>query len=114
MTRYIDTSGRTNLGVGICDRCSRKFPLEELKSDPNSPELMVCLEDRDEYDPYRLPARETEDVNLPFVRPDRDLEDTDKPFLYSYTRVTGEGLYRETEGGELRVIESYSEDVPWE
>jgi len=44
--------------------------LTELYSDPNSPGLMVCREDLDDLDPYRLPARETERINLDFVRPD--------------------------------------------
>ena len=47
--------------------------IEELYSDPNSPGLRVCLEDRDEYDPYRLPARQPEKITLPFVRPDADI-----------------------------------------
>lgn len=47
--------------------------LEELYSDPNSPGLRVCLEDRDEYDPYRLPARQPEKITLPFIRPDADI-----------------------------------------
>jgi hypothetical protein len=44
--------------------------IEELYPDPNSPGLRVCLIDRDEFDPYRLPARQTEKISLPFVRPD--------------------------------------------
>jgi len=47
--------------------------LDELHSDPNSPGLMVCKKDLDVLDPYRLPARETEDITLPFYRPDLDL-----------------------------------------
>lgn len=47
--------------------------IEELYSDPNSPGLRVCLEDRDELDPYRLPARQPERISLPFVRPDADI-----------------------------------------
>jgi hypothetical protein len=31
---------------------------------------MVCEDDLDDLDPYRLPARQTENINLPFVRPD--------------------------------------------
>ena len=31
---------------------------------------MVCEADWDSLDPYRLPARETEDITPPFVRPD--------------------------------------------
>lgn len=44
--------------------------LDELYPDLNSPGLRVCLEDRDDLDPYRLPARQPERITLPFVRPD--------------------------------------------
>lgn len=49
------------------------MPLAELSPDPNSPGLLVCEEDLDLLDPYRLPARVTEDITLPFVRPDDPL-----------------------------------------
>ena len=74
MARYLDTTGNATLGIGICDRCSRKFPLGELLTDPNAPGLRVCREDRDQLDPYRLPARQTEDITLRFVRPDVKLD----------------------------------------
>jgi hypothetical protein len=70
MSIYLDTRGKSNLGIGICDRCSRKFSLTELMSDPNSPGLRVCKEDLDQLDPYRLPARQPDTITLPFVRPD--------------------------------------------
>lgn len=70
MPLYLNTRGRATLGIGICGRCSQKFPLGDLKPDPNAPGLMVCDADRDLIDPYRLPAREAEDINLPFRRPD--------------------------------------------
>ena len=70
MSLFLDTRGLAWAGIGICDRCSRKFPIGELMSDPNSPGLRVCKYDRDELDPYRLPARQTERITLPFVRPD--------------------------------------------
>jgi hypothetical protein len=34
---------------------------------------MVCKADLDEFDPYRLPARQTEDITLRFVRPDESI-----------------------------------------
>jgi hypothetical protein len=74
MTIFLDTRGNPTLGIGICGRCSRKMPLHELLDDPNIPGLKVCKEDRDQYDPYRLPARETENIVLPFVRPDEEVE----------------------------------------
>lgn len=73
MSYYLDTRGLAVISIGICGRCSLKFPSVDLEPDPNSPGLMVCREDRDELDPYRLPPRETEDITLLFVRPDDPL-----------------------------------------
>jgi hypothetical protein len=70
MPVYLSTRGKTTLGIGICARCSRKFSLDDLYSDPNSPGLMVCTVDLDQYDPYRLPARQPDNIVLPFARPD--------------------------------------------
>lgn len=71
---FVDTTGQPTLGVGLCGRCSAKLPLIELHNDPNSPGLMVCIDDLDVLDPWRLPARQTEDINLPFVRPDTSID----------------------------------------
>jgi hypothetical protein len=73
MPLFIDTTGNATLGIALCSRCSMKFPLGELQPDPNSPGLMVCKADRDQYDPWRLAARTTENITLPFVRPDEPL-----------------------------------------
>lgn len=73
MPIYLDTRGESTLGVGICDRCSRKFPLSKLTPDRNNPGLRVCDADNDEFDPYRLPARQTETITLPFTRPDESV-----------------------------------------
>lgn len=73
MSIYLDTRGRSTLGIGLCARCSRKMSLDELFSDPNSPGLRVCREDLDNLDPYRLPPRQPDNITLPFVRPDSPL-----------------------------------------
>tara|TARA_R110000868_G_scaffold91283_3_gene253241 strand:+ start:2158 stop:2457 length:300 start_codon:yes stop_codon:yes gene_type:complete len=73
MSIWLDTRGRSTLGIGLCARCSRKMSLDELFSDPNSPGLRVCREDLDNLDPYRLPPRQPDNINLPFVRPDAPL-----------------------------------------
>jgi hypothetical protein len=70
MPLYLNTRGNPTLGIGICGRCSRKFPLHMLHSDYKSPGLRVCDADRDHLDPYRLPARQTENITLPFMRTD--------------------------------------------
>lgn len=74
MPVFLNTRGRSTLGIGICGRCSIKFPLDELMPDPNYPGMRVCRKDLDDYDPYRLPARATEDITLRFPRPDTPLE----------------------------------------
>lgn len=70
MSRYLDPTGQPTYGIGICARCSRKMFLSALAPDPNYPGLLVCDEDRDEYDPYRLAPRPADKMTLPFNRPD--------------------------------------------
>ena len=68
---FLDTEGYSDIAIGICDRCRMKRPHATLGPDVNFPGLMVCEENcRDEKDPYRLPARQTERINLRFPRPD--------------------------------------------
>ncbi len=105
MPRFIDPSGLETYGIGICDRCSRKLPLGELFSDPNTPGLKVCRDDLDQYDPYRLPARRTENIALRFTRPDFDLtQEGSNPNADSLfgLRTTQLGI-RGTTGGNRRI-----------
>lgn len=70
MPVWLDTRGMATYAIGVCDRCKRKFPLLQLRPDGNSPGLRVCEADWDQLDPYRLPARQPENITLPFYRPD--------------------------------------------
>jgi hypothetical protein len=71
MPMFLDTEGYSDIAIAICDRCRMKRPHATLGPDINFPGLMVCEENcRDEKDPYRLPARQTERINLRFPRPD--------------------------------------------
>jgi hypothetical protein len=71
MPMFLDTEGYADIAIAICDRCRMKRPHATLGPDINFPGLMVCEENcRDEKDPYRLPARQTERINLRFPRPD--------------------------------------------
>ena len=70
MPVYLDTRGNSVLSVAICDRCSRKFAYTDLMPDPNFPGMRVCAVDRDNFDPWRLPAIQTENITLRFPRPD--------------------------------------------
>ena len=77
--KFINTRGNSTLGIGVCDRCKKKFPLHYLSSDPNVPGLKVCAADRDNFDPYRMPARSPDKVQLPFNRPDEPLTTPPQP-----------------------------------
>jgi hypothetical protein len=70
MSKFLDTSGNSTYGIALCARCSKKFALKDLVDDPNIPGLKVCRDDADNYDPYRLPQAQTDNIVLPFVRPD--------------------------------------------
>lgn len=51
-----------------------KRPYVDLSPDRNFPGLMVCNRGcNDEKDPYRLPARKTERIDLRRPRPDTDI-----------------------------------------
>lgn len=73
MSIFLDPRGKSTFGIGICARCSRKMSLEDLESDPNYPGLYVCQEDKDQFDPYRLAARQPERINLFHPRPDTNI-----------------------------------------
>lgn len=75
MSKFLDPTGRSTYGIGICARCSRKMSLDDLREDPNIPGLMVCEKDMDQYDPYRLAQRPEDKIALSFVRPDEPLTD---------------------------------------
>lgn len=71
MPIFLDTTGLTSLAIAICDRCKMKRTYVDLSPDTNFPGLRVCSHGcKDEKDPYRLPARKTERINLQFPRPD--------------------------------------------
>lgn len=72
---YINTIGRNHLGIGICDRCKRKFPIDDLYSDRNIPSLKVCLDDVDDLTRGANPrGGQPEDITLRFPRPDVALD----------------------------------------
>lgn len=70
MPIFLDTTGNASLAIAVCDRCNRKFPIGELSPDRNIPGLRVCREDNDEFDPWRLPPRQPENIALRWARPD--------------------------------------------
>jgi hypothetical protein len=51
-----------------------KRPYSDMRPDGNIPALKVCSEScSDQFDPYRLPARQPEKITIRFPRPDIDI-----------------------------------------
>lgn len=73
MSIWLDPTGKSTYGIGLCGRCSRKMSLDDLHPDPNVNGLMVCRKDLDVFDPWRLPPRQPEDITLRNPRPDTPL-----------------------------------------
>jgi hypothetical protein len=116
MAIFLDPTGRSTYGIGLCARCQRKFSLDDLYSDPNSPGLKVCRDDMDQYDPYRLPPRAPDRITLPFYRPDESLSrggPIPNDISLFGVRATVGGNLRVTAGGSLRVLESATVDKDW-
>jgi len=81
MPIYLDTRGNSVLSVAVCDRCNRKFAYTDLQPDPNFPGMRVCKDDLDQFDPWRLPARQTENIALRHPRPDVSIGRTNSQLL---------------------------------
>ena len=78
MPLYIDTRGKTSVAIGVCDRCKMKRALVDLTEDLDSRGLQVCRGlgpngCQDTLDPYKLPARRSENISLRRPRPDEPL-----------------------------------------
>ena len=78
MAIYLRTRGGNTLAIAVCDRCHFKVRLDDLMPDGNSPGLRVCRKCYDVKDPWRLPARKTENINLRHPRPDEDISTSEE------------------------------------
>ena len=73
MPRYLPPRLGGALTVAICDRCKLKAYLDDLVSDVNSPGLRVHPHCADVKDPYRLPPRKTERIDVRYPRPEQNV-----------------------------------------
>ncbi len=75
MGLFLKPSHRHPVSIVVCDRCKRKRQYDALTDDPNAPGLRVCTDGcADNFDPWRLPPRKTEDIAIPYPRPDEPLD----------------------------------------
>ena len=79
MPRYMPVSTKGTAAIAVCSRCGFKVRYDDLMPDGNSPGLRVCSKCRDVKDPYRYPARKTENISLRFPRPDDNLVLAESP-----------------------------------
>lgn len=70
---YLPVRTKGSAAIAVCYRCQRKVYYNDLKQDPNNKQYF-CPECVDIYDPWRLPARQAENIGLQHPRPDVDLE----------------------------------------
>lgn len=109
MPIFLDTRGLESLAIAVCDRCKMKRTYVSLGPDPNFPGLRVCDQGcADQKDPYRLPARKTERINLRFPRPDVSVDNV-QPALqtggYGQFLISTQGNQDDPENnGNLDVI----------
>lgn len=72
MSRYLPVRTRGSVAIAVCPRCAKKIYYDELQKDPNNGNF-YCKSCVDKLDPWRLPARQTEDITLQHPRPDCQL-----------------------------------------
>ena len=114
MSLWLNTRGNTVLSIAICDRCKRKVAYSDIRPDGNIPGIRVCGDGcSDQFDPYRLPARQSERISLRFPRPDADIAESqdaittdpnivNNPTPYDLTDTPGEfGIAPETSEDDL-------------
>jgi hypothetical protein len=63
--------------------------------DPNFPGMRVCKVDLDNFDPWRLPARQTENITLRFARPDVSVALTPNQILTESGFTNGNSVFIE-------------------
>jgi len=73
MSLYLPVNLKGSAAIAVCPRCQKKIQYDQLRRDPNNSNY-YCPECVDLYDPWRLPARRTEDISLQHPRPDVELE----------------------------------------
>lgn len=72
MSHYLPVNTGKSVAIAICPRCKFKVQYADLRQDPNN-KNWYCKSCVDLYDPWRLPARDPEDISLDHPRKDEDL-----------------------------------------
>jgi len=73
MSKFLAPSVHGHVAIALCARCNFRLPYDKLVQDPDT-KLWVCRKCQDDPDPWRLPARRTEDISLQHPRPDVEID----------------------------------------
>ena len=74
MSLFLPVRTKGAAAIAVCPRCQKKVYHDDLRQDPNN-KAWYCGDCVDIYDPWRLPARATENITLQHPRPDVELTD---------------------------------------
>jgi len=72
MGLYLPVNTKGSAAIAVCPRCHFKVQYADLVQDPNT-KVWVCPACKDLYDPWRLPARNPENITLTHPRKDDEL-----------------------------------------
>ena len=111
MSKWLNTLGNNVLSIAICDRCKMKYAYSDLIPDGNIPALRVCQNGcSDQFDPYRLPARQPEKISIRFPRPDEDVSQSDDAITTDPNIVNTPNSVTQGTEGEYGIAPETSED----
>jgi NAD-dependent SIR2 family protein deacetylase len=69
---YLPVKASGSQAIAICSRCQKKVYHDKLAQDPNN-KNWYCKECVDLFDPWRLPARGPDKIDVTHPRPDVEL-----------------------------------------
>jgi len=111
MPKWLDTLGNNTLSIAICDRCKMKRAYSDIIPDGNIPALRVCQNGcSDQFDPYRLPARQPEKITIRFPRPDADVAQYNDAITTDPNVVNSPNNVTQGTAGEWGIAPETSED----
>ena len=111
MPKWLDTLGNNTLSIAICDRCKMKRAYSDIIPDGNIPALRVCQNGcSDQFDPYRLPARQPEKITIRFPRPDADVAQYNDAITTDPNVVNSPNDVTQGTAGEWGIAPETSED----
>lgn len=74
MPKYLPQKRSGHLSIAICPRCHMKRYYDDLVIDPDTKNYVCKFDCVDLFDPYNMPSRKPDKIELHHPRPDDPLE----------------------------------------